>query len=75
MNQVVTSKVLKACYSAALAFCGSLAVVLIGSEPLSGVTTGQWVVIAGTTLAAFGGTFGLAGWSGPPQRNGGTNGK
>lgn len=67
MDQRTVGKVLKGLYSAGLAFLGSLAVVLVGSEPLSQVTTGQWVVIAGATLAAFGGTFGLAGWQGPPN--------
>jgi hypothetical protein len=78
MNQQVTGKVLKGCYSAGIAFCASLGAVLIGSEPLSGVTAGQWVIIAGASLAAFGGTFGLSTWAGPTAaghgQQGGTDG-
>jgi len=74
-RQLYLGKVAKGLYSAGLAFLGSLGVVLVGTEPLSGVTTGQWVFIAATTLAAFGGTFGLAGWAGPRPTNGhGTGG-
>lgn len=65
MTQELASKLLKGIYSAAIAFLASLGAVLVGTEPLSGVTTGQWVIIAGASLAAFGGTFGFAGWSGP----------
>jgi hypothetical protein len=65
ISQQTAGKVLKGVYSAGIAFCASLGAVLVGNEPLSGVTAGQWVLIAGASLAAFGGTFGLASWSGP----------
>lgn len=69
---------MKGLYSAALAFLASLAAVLQGPEPISAVSAAQWVTIAAFTLAAFGGTFGLSGWSGPTgpniKPNGGTHG-
>ena len=67
LDQVTLSKVLKGLYSAALSFLSALAAVLVGSASFGDVTAGQWVIIAGATLAAFGGTFGLAGWAGPSR--------
>lgn len=65
MSQVLLSKILKGLYSAAIAFLAALSTVLQGPSSFTAVTAGQWVTIAAVTLAAFGGTFGLAGWSGP----------
>jgi hypothetical protein len=62
---VTLSKVLKGLYSAAVSVLGSLAVVLTGSSTFSSLGDGQWVTIGLAGLVAFGGTFGLAGWSGP----------
>ena len=65
MTQVLLSKILKAAYSAAVMLLGSLATVLQDGSTFSSLTDGQWVTIALFTLTAAGGTFGLAGWSGP----------
>ena len=59
------SKVLKATYSGLLMFFGGLSTMLVGSATFSSITDGQWVLLVTWTLAAVGGTFGLAGWSGP----------
>lgn len=61
----MAGKVLKAGYSGLVAFLGTLGTSLSGSEGLSGVQAQQWVWIALTSVIAIGGTFGLAGWSGP----------
>jgi hypothetical protein len=65
MTQQMAGKILKAAYSAAMAFLGSLATVLGDDTTLTHLTAGQWVTIAAFTLGAAGGTFGLAGWAGP----------
>jgi threonine/homoserine efflux transporter RhtA len=65
ISQVTLSKILKAAYSAAMAFLGALATVLGDNVTLGQLTAGQWVTIAAFTLGAAGGTFGLAGWQGP----------
>lgn len=65
MSQVMAGKIVKALYSAAMAFLGALATVLGDNTTLSSLTAGQWVTIAAFTLGAAGGTFGLAGWQGP----------
>jgi hypothetical protein len=65
ISQVTLSKILKGLYSAALTFLASLSTIVQGPESFSAVTAGQWLTIATLTLTAFGGTFGLAGWSGP----------
>lgn len=70
MSQPTLSKVLKAVYSGAIAFLGSLGTSISGTQTLSDLHQSQWVWIALTTLVAAGGTFGLAGWSGP-KLNGG----
>lgn len=64
-SQAIVSKVLKATYSAAVAFLGSLGTSISGTQTISDLHDSQWVWIALTTLVAGGGTFGLAGWSGP----------
>ena len=65
ISQLLAGKILKALYSAAMAFLGSLATVLGNNTTISNLTAGQWVTIAAFTLGAAGGTFGLAGWAGP----------
>lgn len=65
MSQQMAGKILKALYSAAITFCGTMATVLQDSLTLGSLHAGQWFTIATFTLAAGGGTFGLAGWSGP----------
>lgn len=65
MTQTLLSKILKALYSAAVAFLGMLTMVLVGSTTFSDITDGQWVAAVLFALTAAGGTFGLAGWSGP----------
>lgn len=65
MTQQMLGKIMKGLYSAALTFCGTMATVLQDSLTLHSVTTGQWFTVGTFTLAAFGGTFGLAGWAGP----------
>jgi hypothetical protein len=72
---VELSKVLKGLYAAALAFLSSLAAILQGPASFSAVTAGQWVTVSALTLAAFGGTFGLAGWAGPRINGGSSGGK
>ena len=65
MSQQLAGKILKALYSAAVAFLGMLTMVLVGSATFSDITDGQWVAAILFALTAAGGTFGLAGWSGP----------
>ena len=74
MSQMVVGKILKAAYSGAMAFLGSLATVLGDDTTISHLTAGQWVTIAAFTLGAVGGTYGLAGWAGPSV-GGGTSPK
>lgn len=69
-NQETLSKVLKGGYSALVSSLGSLAAIMTGSVEFGDVTDGQWVAIVLAGLVGFGGTFGLAGWSGP-RVNGG----
>lgn len=65
MSQNLAGKILKALYSAAVAFLGMLTMVLVGSATFGDITDGQWVAAILFALTAAGGTFGLAGWSGP----------
>lgn len=65
VTQEGAGKVLKGIYSAVMAFLGSLSMSLGGGQTLSDLTTQQWVICGGFTLAAFGGVFKLAGWQGP----------
>ncbi len=65
VSQVDLSKTLKALYSGTMAFLGGLATALPGTSHLSDLTAQQWVTLLAFTLGAVGGTFGLAGWSGP----------
>lgn len=41
---------------------GSLTVVLVGDQTLSGLTQGQWLAVVAAGVAGFGGGFGLT-WS------------
>lgn len=65
MSQLLAGKILKAGYSGLVAFLGTLGTSLSGSESFGGITSQQWVWITLTSVIAIGGTFGLAGWSGP----------
>jgi hypothetical protein len=65
MSNVDVSKLVKALYSAAIALLGDLAVTLTGKQSFGDLTTQQWMIVLVFTLSAFGGTYGLAGWSGP----------
>lgn len=65
LSQTLAGKLLKGLYSAAITFLASLGAVLVDGATFTDVTAGQWVLIAGAALGAFGGTFGLAGWAGP----------
>jgi len=49
----------KAVYSGAVAFIGQVAIILVDDAVIADITQGQWAVIAGFTLAAFGGVLGL----------------
>lgn len=71
MSQVVVGKLLKGLFSGGVAFLGTLGTALSGHEGFTAVTAQQWVWIALATLSAIGGTYGLAGWSGPGIGNGG----
>jgi hypothetical protein len=62
----MAGRILKGLYSAALTFFGTLATVLNGGAGFGSLSAGQWSTLAVFTLGAFGGTFGLAPWSGPP---------
>ena len=74
MSQHLAGKILKALYSAAVAFLGMLTMVLVGSSTFGDITDGQWVAAILFALTAAGGTFGLAGWAGPSTTNGQKNG-
>ena len=74
MTQQTLSKVLKAVYSGAVAFLGMLSVILVGNTSFGDMTAGQWVTVSLFALTAAGGTFGLAGWSGPPSNGGSAKG-
>jgi hypothetical protein len=50
---------IKAIYGALAAAVAALGTVMVGSVEIGDVTQGQWVAIAGFTLAAGGGVFGL----------------
>lgn len=65
MTQLLLGKVLKGLYSAAVMFCGTMATILQDHLTIGSITAGQWFTVSTFTLAAFGGTFGLAGWRGP----------
>jgi hypothetical protein len=49
----------KAIYAATAAFLSAVAVVLVDDATFGDISQGQWVVIAGFTLAAFGGILGF----------------
>jgi hypothetical protein len=51
---------LRAFYAAAVALVGSLATTLTGDQNLGDITTQQWLIVVGVTLAAFGGVYGLS---------------
>lgn len=69
-THTVLGKVLKAAYTAGVAFLGMLSSNLQGASTFHQITDGQWTTIALFTLVGFGGTFGLAGWAGPTFSNG-----
>lgn len=75
MTQKMAGQLLKAFYSAAVAFLGSLSAILTGSTTFGSMTGGQWVAIALAALVAFGGTYGLSGWAGPSALAPPTEGK
>ena len=52
-------KSLKAVYAAVAQLISGLILVTVDGSGLSEVTTNQWLVIAGATLAAGGGVYGL----------------
>lgn len=69
----VVGKTLKALYSGMMSMIGILSVTLSGTQTFTDLTTQQWLLASGVTLGAIGGTYGLAGWSGPTSlssRNG-----
>ena len=74
VSQSLAGKALKAAYSAAVAFLGMLTMVLVGSSTFGDITDGQWVAAILFALTAAGGTFGLAGWSGPNVNGNTTSG-
>jgi hypothetical protein len=74
MTQTTFGKLLKGLYSLAVAVLGALGASLSGQATFTSVSDSQWVWIALAGLVAFGGTFGLAGWSGPSVGNGSTKG-
>jgi hypothetical protein len=51
---------LRAFYAAAVALVGSLATTLSGDQSLGDITTQQWLIAIGFTLAAFGGVYGIS---------------
>ena len=71
MSQKLAGQLLKGIYSAVVAFLGSLSAILAGLATFTDVKPGQWVTIALASVVAFGGTFGLSGWSGPKIDGGG----
>lgn len=70
MSQALLSKILKAVYSGLVALLGMLTTTLQGEQHFSDLTDAQWTSIALFTVVAVGGTFGLAGWSGPKVNGG-----
>ncbi len=75
ITQETAGKVLKGVYAAALAFLTGLSTMLVGNEPFSDITSGQWVLLCAWTLAAFGSVWGLAGWAGPNINSGSSSEK
>jgi hypothetical protein len=65
MGQHTLGKVLKGVYAALVAGLGGMSSVLVGSAGFGQVTMGQWVSVTLSAVVAFGGVYGLAGWSGP----------
>lgn len=65
ISQQTAGKAIKAAYSGAVAFLGTLGTSLSGPQSLSSLHASQWVWISLSTLVAAGGTYGLSGWSGP----------
>ena len=52
-------KAAKAVFAGITMFVGSTAAVLVDDRSLGDITDGQWFTIAGFTLAAFGGVYGI----------------
>jgi len=50
----------RAFYAGAAAFIGTTAAALTSDQNLGDLTTQTWLVIAGTTLAAFFGVYGIS---------------
>jgi hypothetical protein len=65
MSQVVIGKTLKGLYAAIVAALSGLISVLGSNTTLSHVSAVSWITVAFAAVIAFGGVFGLAGWSGP----------
>lgn len=65
MSQLALGKTLKALYAALVSGLGALLTALGGDRTFTHIEATQVVTIALTALVAFGGAFGLAGWSGP----------
>jgi hypothetical protein len=70
MSQLLAGKIFKGLYAAGMSFFGSMATVLQDNTTLHTMTAGQWFTIGAFTLGAFGGTFGLATWTGPKVGSG-----
>ena len=64
-SQLVLGKVLKALYAAIVTALGGLLTALGGDRTFTHISATQWVTVALSAVVAFGGVFGLAGWSGP----------
>ena len=50
---------LRAIYAAAVTLVGSLSTTLTGDQNFGDITTQQWLIVVGATLAAFGGVWGF----------------
>jgi hypothetical protein len=51
---------LRAFFAAAATLIGSLATTLTGDQNFGDITTQQWLIAVGLTLAAFGGVYGIS---------------
>jgi hypothetical protein len=49
----------RAVYAGGIAFLGASAAAMVGDQGFSDLNTYQWLIIGGTTLAAFGGVWGF----------------
>lgn len=65
-----TGKILKGTFASLVAGFSTISTVLTGAVTFSHITDAQWTNTALFMLLAFGGTFGLSGWSGPTNGNG-----